>query len=556
MKAGTCAAIFGALMLLHCCEAKSAILTPPMGWRSWNLFGANVNQQLMESIMNGMVSRKRTVDGVPTSLCDLGYCNVGLDDNWQLCGSYGPNHNTYHDVDGSPVVNLARFPNMKNMTDYAHSLGLGAGWYGNNCICSDHCNSDACYQGDVAALVAYGFDAVKLDGCGAEYDLTKFNNLIDATGRPITIENCHWGGTIPNATWCPWNFYRSSGDVRANYASIIGNLQTTIPLAAKNLSTPGCWAYPDMLEVGCAAGPGGQSDSGLTLEETRSHFGAWAIVSSPLTLSHDTNNDTISDFIWPIISNKEVITINQAYYGYSGTAFASSDKRVVLTTALLLDQPTNPPTPGKYVVAVNCNASDATQNGWSYNAAQQSVQYNGQCVDASDSSQLVLAACTGAAAQTFTYSASSKYNPLTLKGTSNCIDVWDGSGGPGGPVIQLYNCHSSSNQAFDIATSTISDADGLCFASRAAVPTPSGSTSQYFNKPMAWDGSTQAVLLMNHDVQPSDLTVQFNTIPGLSCTSCKVRDVWQQKDLGTFQSSFTASSVGIHDCAFLMISPA
>ncbi len=47
-------------------------LLPPMGWRSWNLFGANVNQQLIEGIMDAMVRRDRTVDGVPTSLCDLG----------------------------------------------------------------------------------------------------------------------------------------------------------------------------------------------------------------------------------------------------------------------------------------------------------------------------------------------------------------------------------------------------------------------------------------------------------------------------------------------------
>jgi alpha-galactosidase len=24
-------------------------ITPPMGWRSWNLFGANVNQQLIQN---------------------------------------------------------------------------------------------------------------------------------------------------------------------------------------------------------------------------------------------------------------------------------------------------------------------------------------------------------------------------------------------------------------------------------------------------------------------------------------------------------------------------
>lgn len=55
-------------------------LTPPLGWRSWNLYGANVNQSLIESIMDGMVAKNK--DGV--SLCDLGYCDVGLDDNWYV----------------------------------------------------------------------------------------------------------------------------------------------------------------------------------------------------------------------------------------------------------------------------------------------------------------------------------------------------------------------------------------------------------------------------------------------------------------------------------------
>ena len=55
--------------------------TPPMGWRSWNLYGHDVDQKLIEGIMDGMVSKKRSVDGVPTSLCDLGYCDVGLDDS-------------------------------------------------------------------------------------------------------------------------------------------------------------------------------------------------------------------------------------------------------------------------------------------------------------------------------------------------------------------------------------------------------------------------------------------------------------------------------------------
>jgi hypothetical protein len=90
--------------------------------------------------------------------------------------------------------------------------------------------------------MAFGFDAVKLDGCGAEYSLDLWASLINATGKAIETENCHWGYTLPNATWCPWNFYRTSGDVSASFGSIMGNLATVPPLADKNLSTPGCWA--------------------------------------------------------------------------------------------------------------------------------------------------------------------------------------------------------------------------------------------------------------------------------------------------------------------------
>ena len=79
--------------------------------------------------MAGMVRRnpRYTVDGEPTSLCDLGYCDVGLDDNWQQCGKYGTEGYTYHDEDGMPVISTDRFPSLKNMTSYAHSLGLTSG---------------------------------------------------------------------------------------------------------------------------------------------------------------------------------------------------------------------------------------------------------------------------------------------------------------------------------------------------------------------------------------------------------------------------------------------
>jgi alpha-galactosidase len=307
---------------------------PPMGWRSWNLYGANVNQALIEGIMDGMVKKTRTVDGKATSLCDLGYCDVGLDDNWQNC-SAGTDGNHYHDSDGNPVVNLERFPDMKAMTDHAHKLGLTAGWYGNNCICSDqHSSAKKYYEGDVKAFRKFNFDSWKLDGCGIQTNMTLWDDLMKADGgRPVMVENCHWGSKVPfepTRTWCPWNFYRTSGDVRAKYASVVGNLNTVTKFSSRNLSYPGCWAYPDMLEVGCQHGPGGAGDPGLSFAEARSHFAAWAIVSSPLTLSHDVNNDTIMDQVWPIIANKEAISVSQSYAGFSGGPFKTSSTQVVL----------------------------------------------------------------------------------------------------------------------------------------------------------------------------------------------------------------------------------
>lgn len=83
------------------------------------------------------------------------------------------------------------------------------GWYGNNCpetsgpgrgpkYCSEHGklqpNWPLALSGDVAALVAANFSAVKLDNpdCGAGSDMKAYYDLVNKTAtRPIVIENCH-----------------------------------------------------------------------------------------------------------------------------------------------------------------------------------------------------------------------------------------------------------------------------------------------------------------------------------------------------------------------------
>eukprot|EP01052_Picozoa_sp_SAG31_P052622 SAG31_NODE_13075_length_894_cov_1.894340_1_plen_123_part_00 len=84
---------------------------------------------------DALADRSRLVDGHPTSLLELGYDHVGLDDAWQACGT-GIN-GSFHDADGKPLVNLKSFPNMAEMNRLIHAKGVKSGWYLNNCICEE-----------------------------------------------------------------------------------------------------------------------------------------------------------------------------------------------------------------------------------------------------------------------------------------------------------------------------------------------------------------------------------------------------------------------------------
>ena len=116
--------------------ASSPLPTPPAGWRSWNQIAGFIDQPLMEAMMAGLADRSRMVDGKPTSLLDLGYDRIGMDDGWQACGT-GLN-GSFHAADGQPLWNTTKFPDVRAMNDKAHALGLKTDWYINNCICSEH----------------------------------------------------------------------------------------------------------------------------------------------------------------------------------------------------------------------------------------------------------------------------------------------------------------------------------------------------------------------------------------------------------------------------------
>lgn len=58
--------------------------------------------------------------------------------------------------------------------------------------------------------------------------------------------------------------------------------------------------------------------------EDRSQFGMWVITSSPLILSVDLTNPTVLSRIWPIVSNREAISVNQHWAGSPGQLLLSS----------------------------------------------------------------------------------------------------------------------------------------------------------------------------------------------------------------------------------------
>jgi|EP01044_Picomonas_judraskeda_P017558 hypothetical protein len=171
----------------------------------------------MKAQMDAAVDKSRSVNGVPTSLAELGYDLIAMDDGWQKCNcstrgdldgsvpncpancmsSQGPgtgggcsfHSNGSRGPVGTPVVDVRRFPDMEELVKYGHSLGLRVGSYLNNCICAEGGQSPTRYQQDVDWIVNTGFDGVKIDNCGSSQNTTRWAELFNKSGRPVQIES-------------------------------------------------------------------------------------------------------------------------------------------------------------------------------------------------------------------------------------------------------------------------------------------------------------------------------------------------------------------------------
>ena len=203
-----------------------------MGWRSWNCFYADINDANIRSQIDALVKPR---DEAGTTLHSLGYVSIGIDEGWE--GWYDEAKHETHDPHGVPQVNAKRFPDMPGLVSYGHSKNVQMGFYLNGCGANEKVEKRLNYAGDVKATIGWGFDGVKIDSCGAQKNMTLYYELFNATGRAIDIENCHQGQNITDGGnpgqmgvgWCPYNTFRTSGDIVNEWDRVMSNLMTVVP---------------------------------------------------------------------------------------------------------------------------------------------------------------------------------------------------------------------------------------------------------------------------------------------------------------------------------------
>lgn len=277
---------------------------PTMGWSSWNAFGHRINEDIIRSQADALVS---------TSLKDAGYLYVNIDD-----GAWSG-----RDADGHLRIHPTRFPNgLKPLIDHIHSSGLKAGTYSdagrNTCASFYGGDRDGIGTGlyghdmeDASFLFSdLGFDFIKVDFCGGDapqnsehLDLdereryTAISEAIKSTGRTdIRYNVCRWAypGTWVEDIATSW---RMSQDINLSWESVKDIIHQNLYLSA--YATKGRFNDMDMLEVG----------RGLTKEEDKTHFGMWCMMSSPLLIGCDLreiDRDAIE-----LLSNPELVALNQ-----------------------------------------------------------------------------------------------------------------------------------------------------------------------------------------------------------------------------------------------------
>jgi alpha-galactosidase len=181
---------------------------------------------------------------------------------------------------------------------------------------------------DAKMYAAWGIDYLKYDWCNTEGlkqegAYKTIAAALQKAGRPIVLSLCEWGGSNP-WRWASnvGHLWRTTGDITNQWEgiksmgewhalSVMKILESQDSLRA--FAGPGHWNDPDMLEVG----------NGMPVNEDRAHFTMWAMIAAPLIAGNDLRNMSLE--VKEILTNKEVVAINQDSLGIQGFKYASRD---------------------------------------------------------------------------------------------------------------------------------------------------------------------------------------------------------------------------------------
>jgi hypothetical protein len=112
----------------------------------------------------------------------------------------------------------------------------------------------------------------------------------------------------------------------------------------------------------------------LGFTESRTHFSAWAVTSAPLILGFDVTNATLMELAYPIITNEDVLHVNQAVRSGKGEQSLDLATRRMLFIALsLLAHSQWAGHPGRLVLNATKTFVTATEHGASASHATQEV---------------------------------------------------------------------------------------------------------------------------------------------------------------------------------------
>ncbi|NWF89324.1 MAG: glycoside hydrolase family 27 protein [Ignavibacteriaceae bacterium] len=291
---------------------ENLALTPPMGWNSWNHFACDINENIIKQMADKMVS---------SGMKDAGYVYINIDDCWQ------GNRDTLGFIHPNPE----RFPSgIKHLADYVHSKGLKLGIYScaGNKTCAGYLASRGHEYQDAITFAKWEIDYLKYDWCNTEglNAIGAYTTMRDAlfeAARPIVFSLCEWGNNKP---W-EWgalvgHLWRTTGDIYNCFDCIkdhgtwkswgvtyILDMQDGL----RKYAGPDHWNDPDMMEVG----------NGMSINEDRAHFSLWCMLAAPLICGNDLRSMT-KDVI-DILTNKEVIAIDQDRLGIQGFKYSSND---------------------------------------------------------------------------------------------------------------------------------------------------------------------------------------------------------------------------------------